>query len=179
MPDVSIKYGGEEIAAMNGTGTKTLKTGGRWCDQNVTVTYTPAADDTIRHWNVVVTGTIVSANATIVRDDWLKVHRADANLCVAVIPRFTIQYDAAAQPQGVYLCTNSPLMVDSSGNTYKAISAYVHKGGSIAARARKYGLTNANDVGDLMITTAGELNAVAYGEYRLEPGEYCVIACLM
>lgn len=40
MADVTITYAGNEIAAMNDTGTKTLETQGKYCTDDITVSYT-------------------------------------------------------------------------------------------------------------------------------------------
>lgn len=40
MADVTITYAGNEIAAMNDTGTKTLETQGKYCTDDITVAYT-------------------------------------------------------------------------------------------------------------------------------------------
>lgn len=41
MADVTIKYNGSAIAELNGTGSKTLKTSGKYCEGNVEVAYAP------------------------------------------------------------------------------------------------------------------------------------------
>lgn len=41
MADVTIKYNGEAVAEMNGTGSKTLKTSGKYCEGDIEVNYTP------------------------------------------------------------------------------------------------------------------------------------------
>ena len=179
MADVEISYKGSTIAQMD-SGTKTLRTGGCYCEGDVVVTYTPRADDSFRHWDVTVTGAISGSLADILQDDWLKAHRSDENLCVAVIPRFPIPFDSTVANQGVWLCTNSAILTDSAGEQYHSLSAYIHKNGSIICRARKPGVTNPNDIGDLNISTSGKLQAVALeGGYPLVPGEYCVTAWLM
>ena len=43
MADVEIKYKGASIATMNETGTKTLKTSEKYCEDNITVSYTKSA----------------------------------------------------------------------------------------------------------------------------------------
>ena len=132
-------------------------------------------DDRFRHWDVAVTGEIVSNRVTILQDDWLKAHRADAN------PKFTIEHSAAVYQEGLYLATNSPLMRDSAGTVYKSMSSYLHTNGNPVVRMRKNNLTvdSGLDIGDLQITAAGELRAVSYGTYVVPAGEYCVTAWLM
>ena len=41
MADVSISYKGSTVAEINGYGTKTLKTSGKYCEGDVVVTYAP------------------------------------------------------------------------------------------------------------------------------------------
>ena len=43
MADVEIKYKGASIATMNETGTKTLKTSAKYCEDDITVSYTKSA----------------------------------------------------------------------------------------------------------------------------------------
>lgn len=40
MPDVNIYYKGESIVSMDASGTKTLQTSGKYCEDNITVQYT-------------------------------------------------------------------------------------------------------------------------------------------
>ena len=43
MADVEIKYKGASIAALDASGTKTLKTYGKYCEDDITVSYTKSA----------------------------------------------------------------------------------------------------------------------------------------
>ena len=43
MADVEIKYKGASIAALDASGTKTLKTAGKYCEDDITVSYTKSA----------------------------------------------------------------------------------------------------------------------------------------
>ena len=43
MADVEIKYKGASIAALNASGTKTLKTSAKYCEDDITVSYTKSA----------------------------------------------------------------------------------------------------------------------------------------
>ena len=43
MADVEIKYKGASIATLNETGTKMLKTSGKYCEDDITVSYTKSA----------------------------------------------------------------------------------------------------------------------------------------
>lgn len=136
---------------------------------------------TMKRWDITVTSSLPSSGVyiTLVTDTWLAENRANPNLCVLVLPKFTIPYSSSARNQGVFLGTNMSLMTDSSNVLYKSVSAYVHTNGAISVRARKYPLTGANDVGDIDITSGGALRAVAYSGYPFATGEYVVMAFIV
>lgn len=181
MADVTIKYKGNSIATMDDSGTKTLNTSGKYCEDNFTIEYvareTGLAD--VKRWDITSTGDVSSSIVRLVTDDWLKEHGADDNLVVMVIPKFAVPYTSGNGNQGMYLCTNAGRATDSSGNLYKSMSLYVHSGGSIVARGRTQGLTNGNNIGDLWINSYGSLYAYVGTTYPLVAGEYMVMAFLM
>lgn len=179
MADVSIAYKGSVIAEMDDAGSKTLETGGCYCEGDVTVSYMPRTDDSFRRWDVTVSGAMSNYKANILKDDWLKQHRSDSNLAVLIIPKFTLPYTSGQGNQGVWLCTNSNIASDSSNVLYKSISLYVHSNGNISIRPRKFDLTNTTDIGDAGIGTDGQLFVAAYNGYPVAAGEYCVLAFLM
>lgn len=180
MADVNISYKGETIAQMDSTGSKTLKTGGCYCEGDISVTYTPRGDDSFRHWDVTVTGEVTAAKTYVLQDDWLKAHRADTNLCVAIIPKFPVTHVSdTSGTQGVWLCANSPIMAGTQEALYHSLSAYAAPSGTIIARARKNPLTVQYDIGDVGIDANGRLFVIATAGHPVCPGEYCVIACLM
>lgn len=39
MPDINISYNGSSIASMSASGTKTLQTSGKYCEDDITITY--------------------------------------------------------------------------------------------------------------------------------------------
>ena len=179
MPDVSITYKGNTIATMDSPDTKTLKTGGTYCEGDVSVTYTPRVDDSLRRWDVTLTGTIISNQVLILQDDWLADHREDAGLCVLVIPKFPLAHSSERMGMGVWLGANSPFLVDSAGAGRTHVSLYMHTNGSPNARFRGMGLTAYENIGDMYITKAGELKVVATANYPMIAGEYCVVVFLM
>lgn len=90
MPDVSIKYGGEVIATMDGTGTKTLKTGGRYCADDVAVEYTvpelPANRQNCKSWLVAVPTAVARQYVSVVSNDPdVAAHRADGSAVCVVL----------------------------------------------------------------------------------------------
>lgn len=184
MADVSVSYKGSVITELDDAGSKTLKTSGCYCEGDVTVKYTPRVDDSFRRWDVYLSGEILGTSfhyCTVVTDDWLKEHRNDENLCIALIPKFTIEPDSNGVNgnQGVWLCTNSPMMRDTAGQLYYSLSAYIHRTGAPTARSRTRTLTIGDNVGDFQLTSLGELRVCAVENYPLIPGQYCVMAFLM
>lgn len=76
MADVEIKYKGASIAALNASGTKTLKTAGKYCESDITVSYTKSAETNHRRYEYdnpsAVSGrgnyiTVVSGDETLKR----------------------------------------------------------------------------------------------------------------
>lgn len=183
MADVVIKYKGSAIAEMSDSGSKTLATSGKYCEGDIVVEY--EAKETglanVKRWDVSVTNGLPSSGAYLylVEDQWLAENRENPNLCVLVLPKFTIPHSATDGQQGLYLSSNMSLMTDSSGVLYASLGAYVKKDGSVLARARKYKLTNANDAGDIGITSGGKLYAVSYSGYPLATGDYVVFAFIV
>ena len=45
MPDVTIAYKNSTIASINGSGAISLSTAGRYCEDDITVTYAPNFED--------------------------------------------------------------------------------------------------------------------------------------
>lgn len=181
MADVNIKYKGKTIAEMDSSGSKTLHTGGSYCEADIVVEYATRETVEAKRWDVTVDGTIVDNGVVLVTDDWLKEHRQDENLCIVVVPKFTIAPNSEVGNQGVYLCTNSPLISDSDGTVYKGLSAFVNRTGSISTSARSVGVESyaGTNIGDVWISVNGVLHVVALDSHPLAPGEYTVVAFLL
>ncbi len=58
-PDIDITYKGSSIATMSASGTKTLETEGKYCEDDITVTYTKTAG------SATTPATTITANPTI------------------------------------------------------------------------------------------------------------------
>lgn len=46
MPDIVVSYKGETIATLDASGTKTLLTEGKYCEDDITITYVKASAET-------------------------------------------------------------------------------------------------------------------------------------
>lgn len=92
MADVTVKYKGNTIAEMSEEGTKTLKTSGKYCEDDITVSYvppTPSAPPAKEVKSKVFTFTSATAvaqeNVTIVSGDPdVAAHYADTNAWISV-----------------------------------------------------------------------------------------------
>lgn len=70
MPDVTISYKGNSIATMSASGTKTLLTDGKYCEDDITVAYTrpsvSAGSATTPNTNIPVTPTITVSSSGLI-----------------------------------------------------------------------------------------------------------------
>lgn len=70
MPDVTISYKGNSIATMSASGTKTLLTEGKYCEDDITVAYTAptpsAGSATTPNTNIPVTPTITVSSSGLI-----------------------------------------------------------------------------------------------------------------
>ena len=180
MADISIKYKNTTIAELNESGTKTLNTKGTYCEDNIIIQYdktgqTPTSN--FKRWDITITSGVPASGYSlnlILNDEWLKENRSNPNLCILITPQSTIQ--GSGHIQGLYFGTNKALMAQDDGVNCYSLSAYKHSNGATVARMRGYGLTSPNDIGDIGITSAGTLYALAMDGYPLAVGDYVVIA---
>lgn len=181
MADVTIKYKDSTIAEMSDNGSKTLKTNGKYCEDDIVVEYVAknTGVENVKRWDIVTTGETSEVTIKILEDAWLAEHRNDENLCVLIMPKFVLPHTSGLGNQGMYLCTNANKAMDSTGILYKSMSLYVHSNGGISARARKYGVTDGNNIGDIQITASGSLRILVAASYPLVAGEYVVFAFLV
>lgn len=138
----------------------------------------PDAITNAKFYEATITSSFPSSGVLInlLTDTWLKENRTNPNLCVVVIPKFSIEGDGSIQ--GIFLATNK-VLIKIGSKLYYSLSAFKFSGGSVSARARTYNLTSLNDIGDLFIDTNGTLSTVAVPEYRFAVGTYSIIAFIV
>ena len=133
-----------------------------------------------KFYEATITSSLPSSGALInfLTDTWLKENRTNPNLCVVVIPKFSIEGDGNLQ--GIFLCTNK-VLIKINSVLYYSLSAFKkeYSDGIVSARARSQNLTSANDVGDLLIDTNGTLSAVVARGYGFAVGTYSIIAFIV
>lgn len=201
MADVTVLYKGSTIATMNGSGTKVLKTGGTYCEGDVTVAYTKPVNtgtataediafgktawvngeklDGTMHRRVYegkVTAMVVGTGtyALLAKDPFLAEHRNDSNLFVRVA------FDLESIPYTVVKtwAINSASSLPIGGtNTCQWMYRYSGSG----AQSMNTGTTPLNSaapagVGCVQITADGELRIYANSDnYAIRPGGYTVV----
>lgn len=138
----------------------------------------PDAITNAKFYEATITSSLPSSGVTInfLTDTWLKENRTNPNLCVVVIPKFSIEGDGNLQ--GIFLGTNK-VLVKIGSDLYYSLSAFKYSGGSVSARARTRNLTSADDLGDLLIDTNGTLSTVAFTGYGFAVGTYSIIAFIV
>ena len=157
MADVTIKYNGSSVAELNGTGNKTLKTSGKYCEGNVEVAYAPRS----KTYEI----TLVKASGWVLLttlDDDVIAHINDATLKVDfeclnpyVYTWYTgFRYHASNVPVGNY-----------SGKTLYG-SADRHQNETNTAMGHIYYPAN---------HTVAENHGGAYGQFRLSGNQYYIL----
>ncbi len=133
----------------------------------------------VHRWDVTVTNGEGSNTLLffVEGDQWLMENRDNPNLCVVILPKFTITNSQSTPGmQGIFVASNMKLMQDGNGVGYNSISSYVNQGGYINARMRDCPLTQASDIGDIGVTNSGALFSLAVGDYPVANGDYVIIA---
>lgn len=89
MADVTVKYKGSTIAEMSEESTKTLKTSGKYCEDDITVSYVPptsgASTGTFKVFNFTSAAAVAQQDVTVVSGDPdVAAHYTDENALVTV-----------------------------------------------------------------------------------------------
>lgn len=64
VPDISVTYEGAEIASLSDSGTKTLKTAGKYCDDDITIDYTKSGGGGVETVHVTINGIVLETYYT-------------------------------------------------------------------------------------------------------------------
>ena len=175
---VSVKYKGAAIAEMAESGTKTLKTGGMYCEEDIIIEHTAgaAADPSLKRWELTVSTGYPASGAilTLMTDDWLKEHRTEPGLHVLVAPKAA--WTGAINRLYFFYSSNTPYLTASSGTTYHSIAQFSHTNAPSNRNRTKALSSPVEDVGDIDIASDGALRVVATSSYQMAPGDYTVLA---
>ena len=167
MAGVTINYKNNTIATMQGEGTKVLKTGGKYCEGDITVDYVPggAAPSNCKTFTVTVTnegpGKVVLTDA----DADIAAHRADSSFYVGFVADFA--YNSGLSYRGG-LNTNHAL---SDSTTYGFYMRTNSSGANSYGFITKAPTANNADIG---ANANGELYVYATSTLKLCAGSYTV-----
>lgn len=172
MADVEIKYKDAVIATLNETGTKTLKTSGKYCEDDITVSYTKSAvpaETNYRHYEydnpAAVSG---SGNyvTIIAGDEQLASIREEESLIVI----FRAAGEAACTKSGVGTNMSKLLPIYNSDIHCQAVNR-LKSDGSIAAASITQAVNDDTNIsagsGRIYITPEGDLRI--YGNTNSYP----------
>ena len=167
MAGVTIHYKNNTIATMQSEGTKVLKTGGKYCDGDITVDYVPggSAPSNCKTFTVTVSADQTVKYTLTAADADIAAHRADSSFFVGFIANFA--YNSGLSYRGG-LNTNHGL---SNGSTY----GYYMRTNSSGSNSFGF-ITKASTSGGAEIGTSasGEIFVYASSTLNLRAGTYTV-----
>lgn len=189
MANVTVKYKGAAIATMDSSGTKTMKTSGKYCEGDIVVEYTekptPSGTKSItengtydvtefaaaevdvqptnfKQWTYTSAGNNTEANiATLVPagDEWVKAHYADENLVICVKPKFKCAPGAGLRSVITLVGSNRALCSSGGNDYYSMYTRYINDDGDVNAYTRTIRLVDASTKGDI-----GDIGVTAGGK---------------
>lgn len=177
MASLTIKYGDTVLSEDGGTVKKTLKTGGKYCENNFTVS--------MKDGESVVSYKYFTVNiATKVSGAWKTVVEADADIAEHINDEtFGVTWNclspvvAAISTRGG-LYTNAPMAYNTSDGSDQIYGYYIRTGGTgLGANAR---LTNLPTVktaaaGACYVATDGSIQFFGSSSYPILAGTYQIV----
>lgn len=164
---VSVEYKGNTIASMSESGTKTLKTAGKYCEGDINISYTAALSVPCKSYQVTVDADETGKTILTSSDSDIAAHKDDATFFVAVIPLFEYS-DGLSFRGGI----NTAHLLNSSDATY----GYYAR--TTAAGANSFGFINKEasaSSADIGVTATGEVYVFATTTVVLRQGSYLVV----
>lgn len=168
MADVSIKYKGSTIAEMSEEGTKTLNTSGKYCEDDITVSYVPPEPEAVATNCKVFTFTsraaVAQQDVTIVSGDPdVAAHYADTNAYV------TVRKVSNNDTRGLVAVACGNIGVAGTYGTYENYNATAANAGVIGY-ALSVGTTSAvsvrcNSNGDIIVHCLSQQNNFGGADY--------------
>ena len=178
---VTIGYGGNTIASLSASGSKTLLTAGKYCEGDISIAYQAESTPNYRKYTGVIDTDIVGTGtkALLVTSDAVASHYSDASFKVAVyftpspeVPYAVLQvtgYNTANREP--YRSTNS---LSSMQYTYREGSTI----GSFSTNAIDLAVSNAVDdnyVGRIICDSQGHVYVMSgSANYGIRAGSYVV-----
>lgn len=177
MASLTIKYGDTILSEDGGTVNKTLKTGGKYCENNFTVSMVEDATVVSYKYYTVNCTSKISGKwwEAVEADADIAAHRNDSTFGVAWNCLSPVTA-AASTRGGIY--TNAPMAFNASGGTSSQYGYYMRTGSNgVGANAR---LTNLPTVkttaaGCAFVDADGSIEFYASSTYPILEGTYQVV----
>lgn len=184
MADVNVKYNGSAIAVLNESGTKTLKTGGKYCQSDIVVEYTKpesgggggggSTNSKVFLHNVTskVSGTwetLVPADADIAA------HLNDSTFGVAWNCLTAVAAQISTR-SGIY--TNAPIsweMSDGSKSNHGYYMRTSSTGVGACAKLQNLPTVKTTTPGACYVATDGSVSVLGSSSYPLQVGTYQIV----
>lgn len=144
MADVEVKFDGATIGSLTAAGSMTLQTGGKYCDDNITINYTPSGGIVkSKTWYVTVPTTLNSGTTTLVQNDAdVAAHYTDSKATLVLVTNGIFRLGG----KGIDLqCRQNTVMTQFVDNTY-GVSVGHATANSMSARASTVQLSNLSSV---------------------------------
>ena len=146
----------------------TLATNGKYCADNIQVIPTFNFAENAKSWEFTLTKLEPNTNGIVLKDDWLKEHCNDANLCFYAIKQ-TNRVNVIGN-----IRANDPTYICGYDGT---MGGFILSNGYIPMVA-KFNESSANDTGLFYVTQEGELIYKNGSEVYFTDGIYKAIAWL-
>ena len=183
MPDVNITYKGSSIATMNDSGTKTLKTGGKYCQNDIVVEYIkPEGGGVVGSTNckTFIVDVTTKPNVNI----WLSWIPADADIAAhRNDATFGVSFQCLTAPIKVQsirggLYSNSAFSYYDSANTKPYYGYYMRNNssgvGGVAPLETKL-TVKSTAAGACYVGTDGSISFYVSSSYPTQTGTYQII----
>lgn len=162
MADVSISYQGETIAELDTTGTRTLKTGGCFCEGDVAVTYAPRS----RTYEITLPRSFNWFPLVTLDEDVLE-HIDDAGFTAMLVN--TSPYEYVWYSGSYYLVTNQKHGTTSEGDAVYGMGSRLQSESHLNHGYIIVPANNRNRESSVAYPTAWFL--LENGQYWLKPGD--------
>lgn len=169
---VTVTYKGNTIASMNADGTKTLKTGGKYCEGDIGVEYTAPTTSCITA-TFTVTSPFANQGVTLISGNSFIAANYNNSKAFALVVKVS---DLSMNGINMAFCTNQQFGVLSTSNNTPVFGWFNGNTGTVSATANRIvnslstqnttvGNMYANSNGDLVLRVGSGTNAFQTGNY--------------
>ena len=166
---VAITYKGNTIASMADSGSKTLKTAGKYCEADIGISYTASAAVPCKSFTATVAADQTAKTYLTSADSDIVSHMSDSNFWVAVIPLFG--YSSGLSFRGGFDTTRN-LHDGASDAVYGILYRTTSSGASSSTWISKAATASGADIG---VDSTGKIFVYASSTIVLRAGAYMCV----